>query len=136
MRGTRRSSGFLATVAIVAVASVWGLVHSPRVLADALYFDLSGGNFSQDWSNVGLITADDNWSGVPSIVGFRGDGLTGSTGTNPQSIVGTSTVVDVIANQANPNTLITGGVAEFQLADPVVALQGPARRGLLISSCT
>ena len=35
-----------------------------------------------------------------------------------------SAVVDVNANQANPNTFATGGVAEFAIADPVVALQG------------
>ena len=33
--------------------------------------------FSQDWSNTGLITVDDDWSGVNSIIGYRGDGLTG-----------------------------------------------------------
>jgi hypothetical protein len=64
--------------------------------------------FTQDWSNSGLITANDNWSGVPGIVGFRGDGLTGATGTNPQTIVAESAVVNVIANQTNPNTLTTG----------------------------
>jgi hypothetical protein len=54
--------------------------------------------FTQDWSNASLITANDNWSGVPGIVGFRGDGLTGATGTNPQTIVAESTVVNVIAS--------------------------------------
>jgi hypothetical protein len=32
--------------------------------------------------------------------------------------------VDVIANQTSPNTLFTGGVAEFQLTDPTIALNG------------
>ena len=80
--------------------------------------------FSQNWTNTGLITADDDWSGVPGIVGFRGDALTGGTAVNPQTVVAESTVVDVIANQLNPNTLTTGGVAEFHIANPVVALQG------------
>ncbi|HYU40838.1 MAG TPA: DNA/RNA non-specific endonuclease [Vicinamibacteria bacterium] len=80
--------------------------------------------FSQDWTNTGLITTDDNWSGVPGVVGFRGDGLAGTTGVNPQSIVVESTVVDVNANQLNPNTFTTGGVSEFHIANPVVALQG------------
>jgi len=26
--------------------------------------------FSQNWVNTGLITTNDNWSGVPGIVGF------------------------------------------------------------------
>ena len=81
--------------------------------------------FSQDWSNLGLISADDNWFGVAGITGYRGDGLAGGTGVNPQTILGEGTpVVDVTANLPNPNTFATGGVAEFHLPNPVVALQG------------
>ncbi len=89
-----------------------------------VYFSLAGGDFLQNWSNTGLITADDNWDNVPSIIGFRGDGLTASSGGNPGSFTGTSTVVDVNANLTNPNSFGTGGVAEFQLTNPTVALQG------------
>ena len=81
--------------------------------------------FAQDWSNTALITTSNDWSGVPGIMGYRGDGLTSATGTNPQTILGDGTaVVNVIANQANPNTLSTGGVAEFHLQDPTIALNG------------
>jgi hypothetical protein len=83
--------------------------------------------FSQNWTNTGLITTDDNWNGVPGIIGYRGDDLTTATGTDPQTILadGSGTPVDVIANQTNPNTLSTGGVAEFDtLANTTVALQG------------
>lgn len=82
--------------------------------------------FAQDWSNPNLITADDDWSGVPGIMGFRGDGLTGSTGTDPQTILGDDSpgVEDVNANLADPNTFTTGGVAEFEAEYDVVALQG------------
>jgi predicted extracellular nuclease len=83
------------------------------------------GNFSQNWSNAGLITVNDDWSGVPSIVGYRGDGLTAATGTDPQAILVDGTpVIDVNANQTNPNTFTTGGVTEFALADPTIALAG------------
>ncbi|HJQ67370.1 MAG TPA: C25 family cysteine peptidase [Blastocatellia bacterium] len=83
--------------------------------------------FSQDWSSTGLITTDDNWAGVPGIIGFRGDDMTTVTATDPQTILadGSGTPVDVIANQANPNTQATGGVGEFDgIANPTVALQG------------
>ncbi|WP_298007331.1 MULTISPECIES: ExeM/NucH family extracellular endonuclease [Anaerolinea] len=82
--------------------------------------------FAQDWSNTSLITTDDNWSGVPGITGYRGDGLVSTTGVDPQTVLvdGTSTPVDVNANQTNPNTFTTGGVTEFHLTDPVVALAG------------
>jgi predicted extracellular nuclease/alpha-tubulin suppressor-like RCC1 family protein len=81
---------------------------------------------AQDWTDIGQITADDNWTGVAGIVGYRGDGMAGGTAVNPQTLVadGSGTPIDVIANQINPNTLTTGGVAEFHIADPVVAFQG------------
>lgn len=82
--------------------------------------------FAQNWSNAALIAGDDNWSGVPGIAGYRGDGLTASTGVNPGSILadGNSTPLDVNANRTDPDTFSTGGVAEFELTDPVVALNG------------
>jgi len=63
---------------------------------------------------------------VPGIVGYRGDDLTTETGSDPQTILadGASTPVNVLANQTNPDTLLSGGVAEFAITDPVVALQG------------
>ena len=91
------------------------------------YWNLAGSDLAQDWSNIGLIATSDDWSGVRSIVGFRGDGLTSATGTDPRTITGTSSEIDVNANQANPNTFTTGGVAEFHLANPVVETFGRSR---------
>ena len=81
--------------------------------------------FSQTWTNTGLITTDEDWSAVPGVMGYRGDDLTTNTGTDPQTLLmdGT-TVIDVNANQTNPDTFATGGVTEFEIADPVVALAG------------
>jgi predicted extracellular nuclease len=81
---------------------------------------------SQNWNNAALITVNDTWSGVPGFEGFRGDGITSATGVDPQTLLvdGAPDVVNVIANQLNPNTLTTGGVAEFGITDPVVALNG------------
>ena len=83
--------------------------------------------FSQDWSDASLISANDDWSGVPSIIGYRGDALTAGIDTDPQTILAgddAAPVVDVNANQTNPNTYTTGGVAEFEGVYQVVALQG------------
>lgn len=97
---------------------------TPKVM-NASYFDLSSGNYTQDWTNTGLITVNDIWDDVPSVVGFRGDGLTGGTGTDPQTILIEGTpVIDVNANQTNPDTFTTGGVAEFEIANPSAALTG------------
>ena len=98
-----------------------------RVVFDASYFALSGGSLTQDWSNAALITANDNWSGVPSIVGFLGQDIVTGTGADARTATGTSasaTDIDVIANQTAPNTQGSGGVAEFEITDPVVAIQG------------
>jgi uncharacterized protein len=90
------------------------------------YHSLAGGNFAQDWTNTLLITANDDWSSVPSIQGFRGDDITTATGTDPQTLLADNTpgVIDVNANQANPNTFTTGGPTEFSITNPVVALAG------------
>jgi len=83
--------------------------------------------FSQNWSNTGLIAYTDNWDNVPGIVGYRGDNLVSTSAVDPQTVLAADSpgVVDVNANQTNPSTNQTGGVAEFDtLADPVVALQG------------
>lgn len=81
--------------------------------------------FSQAWTNPGLITLNGNWSGVPGIVGFRGDNLAAVPGTDPQQVTVASAVIDVNANETDPNTFGPGGVTEFDtLADPVVALKG------------
>lgn len=83
--------------------------------------------FTQNWTNTSLITTDDNWSGVPGIVGYRGDDLTAATATDPQTILadGASTPIDVNANRSDPDTYSTGGMTEFDgIANPVVALQG------------
>ncbi len=93
-------------------------------LADGTYQALP---FSQNWTTATLISANDDWSGVPGIIGFLGQDLTTATGTDPQTLLGVSSVandLDVVANQTNPNTLAQGGVAEFALTNPVVALQG------------
>ena len=92
--------------------------------------------FSQDWTNVGLITLDDNWSGVPGIIGYRGDSNNVPAGSNPQTVtyndipantgVATSPVVDVNANKqaADLPAFFSGGATEYELSDPVVALNG------------
>lgn len=90
------------------------------------YHSLAAGNFLETWSNTARLATNDDWSLVPSIVGYLGDINSGSpTGVDPRTLTGAATgEVDVIVNQANPNTLTNGGVAEFQLADATIALNG------------
>ena len=91
------------------------------------YHQLSSGPLLQNWSDISLITTNDDWSGVASIRGFLGQNLTPSTGTDPQTILSpassSSGDLDIIANQTSTN-INNGGVAEFHIANPVVAMQG------------
>ncbi|NMB67708.1 MAG: ExeM/NucH family extracellular endonuclease [Chloroflexi bacterium] len=81
--------------------------------------------FSQNWSNTGLIAYNDNWDNVPGIVGYRGDNLVSTTEVDPQTVLAADSpgVVDVIRNLTN-TTSTDGGVGEFEIANPVVGLQG------------
>jgi endonuclease G len=84
--------------------------------------------FSQNWSSAALITADNDWSGVPGIVGYRGDDLITTVGTDPQTVVGdgSGTPINVIANQTDPTGALSGGIYEFDsvVANTTVGMQG------------
>lgn len=80
----------------------------------------------QSWNDINQITTDNDWSGVPGIVGYRGNDLA-FEGADPQETLadGAGTEVQVSANQSEPNTFEIEGVAEFDgMLDPVLALQG------------
>jgi hypothetical protein len=129
----RRALSFAAAAVAAATLGLTGT--SAR--ADTNPFDLSSGNFFQDWSNINLITTDNDWSGVPSITGYLGDYTAANpTDVDPRTLTGTMTdlsleTAHVIANQTSPNTLTAGGFAEFHVMDagtpaqnnPTVAFQ-------------
>lgn len=105
-----------------------------RALLNATYHALSSGDFAQNWTDIDLITTSDDWSAVPSIVGYRGDGLTSAEGVDPQTVLGdgSGTPVDVNANRGDPSGFTTGGVTEFDrittngLDNSLIALSGNA----------
>ncbi|NHC13904.1 ExeM/NucH family extracellular endonuclease [Motilibacter deserti] len=78
--------------------------------------------FAQNWSDPGLIVTANDWGGVPSIVGYRGDGLA-ATNRDPRTVVadGSSTPLNVFAQSTAANT--GGGVHEVTAAQ-TIALQG------------
>ncbi len=99
------------------------LVLTTSVFANSTYQTLP---FSQNWSDVSLITTANDWSAVPGIIGHRGDNGAQATNYSPVScLLSLETSVQVYANFPQVSTAFTsGGVAEFELTDPVVAFQG------------
>lgn len=79
---------------------------------------------TQAWSTTSLLSTANDWSAVPGFVGYRGDDLTTAIAADPQTLLadGTTTPQNVQVNLTAPNG--TGGLAEFEIADPVVAFQG------------
>ena len=81
--------------------------------------------FGQDWSNASLLSTSGDWSGVPGIIGYLGDTSSVPPGTDPQTLLGpaASTTIFLAANQTDVG-LPGEGVAEFELANPTIALKG------------
>lgn len=82
--------------------------------------------YTQDWSNAALITLANDWSGVTGVQGYRGDALSASAGTDPQTVLadGSATPTNVIANNAaSLSTNSTGGIIEHEPSQ-AIALQG------------
>ncbi|MGO8055683.1 hypothetical protein, partial [Rhizobium leguminosarum] len=76
--------------------------------------------------NPNLIVNNDDWSGLLSIRGFRGDGLTSSLNVDPRTITadGLLTPMSLLANQSDPDNLTVGGFAEFDgLTNPMIGMQ-------------
>src|SRR4051812_44580482 len=78
--------------------------------------------FEQRWDDPAAIDTNNDWSGVPSIIGYRGDGMA-ATNRDPQTVLadGATTPVNVVAQSTAANT--AGGVHEITAAG-TIALQG------------
>ena len=88
-------------------------------------FQLSTGDFTQDWSGAAGLLSTDNWDLLPSIVGYRGDDLVSGTGADPRTITSAASsegVIDYFSSASgNPSA---GGVLLATLANPTIALNG------------
>jgi VCBS repeat-containing protein len=94
-----------------------------------VYYSLGSGDFVQNWTDTGAISANDDWSGIPSIVGYRTGDATSATGVDARTITtDTGFVQSVLANQAPTSS--SGGVLEVDRLtgggafNPTIALQG------------
>jgi len=92
-----------------------------------VYHNLSAGSFRQDWTDTTLIRVADDWSNVPSIIGYLGnDGASSAIITDPQLAVGDkySDTADVIPGIKAPKSNTNGGVGEMEIENPTIAFQG------------
>jgi len=134
----RRSTVFLTagllTLTLAAPISEMLPLLEP-VEANSTYFNLASGNlnFVVSAATAGQITANDNWSGVPSVEGYFGGGLTATHGVDPQTVLTTeftnstlpNSPTNVNANKSNPSAFNAGGVTEFDSGPYLaIAIQG------------
>ena len=95
----------------------------PTASANNTYATLASGNFSFSLNagNANLIASNDDWSNIPSVEGYFGQGLTATHGVNPQTVTGTefpgqalpNNPRQVNANKGNPSAYNAGGITEF-----------------------
>jgi uncharacterized protein len=108
------------------MASIVCFTLSQSLLANTYYYDITGLDpFIQKWTNTTLLPVNDYWGDIVSVAGYRGDSLTAGIGVNPQTILNDTpgNPLNVTANETNPLTSVAEGVAEFEIANPVVALR-------------
>ncbi len=98
-----------------------------RDVPNATPFNLVTGPFSQNWTNVGLITAANNWAGVQSIVGYSDAGLGLGLDVDPRVVVTPAASVTPNVAQdvaSNPDATFSSGLAEFEaIGNPVIGLR-------------
>ncbi len=100
------------------------IVYSSTAQAQ-IYHNLAQSPFKQDWTDTSMFPTNNSWANVASIIGYRGDNLTNVTGASPDTILadGSSTPINVTRNYKN-STPNTGGVGEFEILNPTIALLG------------
>jgi hypothetical protein len=124
---------YFAMIVLSVSAVIWaaGFSSNPffgnlTTLANGYYLEISAGSpLDQNWSNTSLLQADDDWTQVVAIEGFSGNGLATVLGADPRTITADNpnNPLDVKVNQTNPATALIDGVAEFEIADPTIALR-------------
>lgn len=116
MKSYRRPLSLLTAVALP--ASLVVLVPATTASADLAPQPLP---FTQDWSDAELITANDDWSGVPGIVGYLGADLA-SRDEDPQTVLTPESGIEGVFEDSSPG-ISEGGVHEVEDLD-TVALHG------------
>jgi len=100
------------------------------VLANSYYLEIAAGApLLQDWSDTTLLDNPDDWTQVIGIEAFTGAGLSPTAGADARTILADNPAgtMRVVPNQTDPVNSTADGIAEFQIANPTVALRGSDR---------
>lgn len=117
----------LLFVVLSAVAPADSFLGNYVARANSYYLEITtDGALLQNWNDTTQISSDDDWSNVVAIEGFSGAGLAPTPGTDPRTILADNpaNTLNVAANQTDPATSTADGVAEFEIANPTIALKG------------
>jgi uncharacterized protein len=117
--------------AILAVLLV-GPGAAPAALANGTYFNLAGGNLTQNWSDATMFTTDNNWNGVASIIGYDGaDPAQQTAGLDPCALSNAPLGnPQVSINRQHPSTILDVAVAHYvpgpgsEVTSAVVGVRG------------
>ncbi len=101
---------------------------------DSTYFPLDGGSFGENWTNIDLLLANDDWSNFAYMTASSENRSGTTEGIDPQTLTGyTSGNTRVVANAIDA-TITAGGIYEMEDGpqvqdpggndDPTIAFQG------------
>jgi predicted extracellular nuclease/Ca2+-binding RTX toxin-like protein len=90
-----------------------------------VYFNLAGGNLLQGFDPA-LITAPNDWSGVPSITGYNGEYVSTTTGgIDPRTLLSPLTFTPAVLPNTTSGNPTSGGVYEVTIAgDTMIGFNG------------
>ena len=82
----------VGSIAAILIITIVALAHNPLP-------------YSIDWTNPNLITTDNTWSvsNALGVRGYSGSDIAAGPGTDARTVLGESAVLNVKANQTNPN---------------------------------
>jgi hypothetical protein len=104
----------LVTGCAIAAVVMLGVGGAPLALANNTYFNLAGGNLTQNWSDTTQFTTDNNWNGVPSIIGYDGADAAGVEGSDPCVLTNAPLgAAQVTVNKLHPSTITNVAVVQF-----------------------
>ena len=109
----KQKYAFILSLFLILIVSIVALAHNPIP-------------YSINWTNTNLITTDNVWSvnAELGVRGYSGADIPVAPGTDTRTVLPESLILNVKANQTNPDALVEGGVAEFEIANPTIALKG------------